>query len=92
MRLSSYMRHQYQFSYLRTINDVEVDLIIERPGKSTLYIEIKSTDEVTHDTLTFFKKITRDEKNVEALCLSNDPNQPSERELLVGVAIFSEST
>lgn len=50
-----------------------MDLIIERPGKSTLYIEIKSTDEVKIETLTFFKKISKDEKNVEALCLSNDP-------------------
>lgn len=73
MRLASYFRHQYRFSYLRTINDVEVDLIIERPGKSTLYIEIKSTDGIRSDMLTFFKKISKDEKNVEALCLSNDP-------------------
>lgn len=73
IRLASYFRHQYRFSYLRTIDDVEVDLIIERPGKSTLYIEIKSTDEVTPNMLTFFNKISKDAKNVKALCLSNDP-------------------
>lgn len=73
IRLSSYFRHQYRFSYMRTINDVEVDLIIERPGKSKLFIEIKSTDEIKVEMLTFFKKITKDEKDVEALCLSNDP-------------------
>lgn len=73
MRLASYLRHQYKFSYLRTINDVEIDLIIERPGKNTLYIEIKSTDNIKSEMLTFFKKIAKDAKNVEALCLSNDP-------------------
>ena len=73
IRLDSYFRHQYHFSYLRTVNDVEVDLIIERPGKSTVYIEIKSTDYITPSMLTFFKKITKDVQNIEALCLSNDP-------------------
>lgn len=73
-RLTSYLRHQYKFSYLRTKNDIEVDLIIERPGKSTLYIEIKSTDHIKEDMLTYFKKIALDAgNNVEALCLSNDP-------------------
>lgn len=52
---------------------MEVDLIIERPGKSDVYIEIKSTDSITENMLTFFKKLTKDAKNVEALCLSNDP-------------------
>lgn len=73
IRLASYLRHQYKFSYLRTINDVEVDLIIERPGKSTIYIEIKSTDNIQADMLTYFKKITSDAGKVEAICLSNDP-------------------
>lgn len=73
IRLASYLRHQYQFSYLRTVSDVEVDLIIERPGKSTLYIEIKSTNYVTPEMLTHFKKIAEDAGNVEAICLSNDP-------------------
>jgi predicted AAA+ superfamily ATPase len=73
IRLASYLRHQYKFSYLRTINDVEVDLIIERPGKSTLYIEIKSTANIQSDMLTYFKNIASDAGNVEAMCLSNDP-------------------
>ncbi len=71
--LSSYFRKQYQLSYLRTANDVEVDLIIERPGKSTLYVEIKSTDNIQSNMLTYFKKLTTDVMNVEAVCLSNDP-------------------
>ena len=72
IRLTSYFRHQYKFSYLRTVSDIEVDLIIERPGKKTVYIEIKSTDNVTDSMLTYFKKITKDAGPVEALCLSND--------------------
>lgn len=73
VRLASYFRHQYKFSYLRTISDVEVDLIIERPGKRTVYLEIKSTNQITENMLTYFKKISVDANDVEALCLSNDP-------------------
>ncbi|MDQ2995160.1 MAG: DUF4143 domain-containing protein, partial [Pseudomonadota bacterium] len=73
MRLASYLRRQYKFSYLRTSDDVEVDLIIERPGEPTIYIEIKSTDHIQSSMLTYFKRITSDAKNVEAICLSNDP-------------------
>src|SRR3990167_5756327 len=73
MRLASYCRHQYRFSYLRTINDIEVDLIIERPGKPTVYIEIKSTNKVTSDMLTYFQKMVADAGTVEGFCFSNDP-------------------
>lgn len=73
MRLSSYLRLQYKFSYLRTANDVEVDLIIDRPGKKNVYIEIKSTDNIQANMLTYFSKITKDTPDIEAICLSNDP-------------------
>lgn len=34
-RLNSYREPDFQFSYLRTKDDVEIDLIIERPDRST---------------------------------------------------------
>ncbi len=37
-----YKRLDWNFSYLRTKDDVEIDLIIERPGDRELLIEIKS--------------------------------------------------
>ncbi len=73
IRIASYLRLQYKFSYLRTMNDVEVDLVIERPGKTTLFIEIKSTENIQPDMLTYFKKLTKEVDNSEAICLSNDP-------------------
>src|SRR3990167_3381528 len=42
IKLASYNKSEYQFSYLRTESDVEVDLIVERPGKQLLLIEVKS--------------------------------------------------
>lgn len=73
IRIASYLRRQYKFSYLRTTNDVEVDLIIERPGKTTLYIEIKSSDTIHSTNLTYFKNLTKNITDIEALCLSCDP-------------------
>lgn len=44
IRLNDYYEKDYKFSYLRTGNDVEFDIIVERPGKDKILIEIKSTD------------------------------------------------
>lgn len=33
---------EYRFSYLKTKDDIEIDLIVDRPGEKTVYIEIKS--------------------------------------------------
>ena len=43
-RLNRYTKKDYRFSYLRTKDQAEIDLIIERPGKNPVLIEIKSTD------------------------------------------------
>ncbi|MBI2119408.1 MAG: ATP-binding protein [Elusimicrobia bacterium] len=43
-RLNHYKKKDYRFYYLRTKDQAEIDLIIERPGKKHLIIEIKSTD------------------------------------------------
>ncbi len=46
MRLNDYLRKEYRFSYLRTKDDLEIDLVIERPGKKLVLLEIKSADRV----------------------------------------------
>ena len=43
-RLNHYHKKDYRFYYLRTKDQAEIDLIIERPAKKPLLIEIKSTD------------------------------------------------
>lgn len=74
IRLSAYAEKRYRFSYLRTKDGAEIDLIIERPGLKTCLIEIKSAqkiDERAVRTLAAFKK---DLKNtVEYYCFSQDP-------------------
>lgn len=73
-RLAEYARKDWRLSYLRTKDDAEIDLIIDRPGEKTLCIEIKSTENLRADQLTSFMRLSRDFKNSEAWCLSLDPD------------------
>jgi predicted AAA+ superfamily ATPase len=72
---SDYLRNDWQFFYLRTKDDVEIDLIIDRPGHPTACIEIKSTTHVREDHLTSFNRISRDLSNSVFFCFSLDPNE-----------------
>lgn len=72
IRLASYHRLQFRFAYLRTRDDVEIDLIVERPGKALLCIEIKSTREITKEKIKSFITLSKDIPNSEALCICND--------------------
>jgi predicted AAA+ superfamily ATPase len=73
-RQVSYSKKQIQLSYLRTKDDIEIDLIIEQKGHPLLLIEIKSTQNLTESHLSRFIKISKDINNSKALCFSNDPN------------------
>lgn len=71
-RLNAYYRKDFRFYYLRTKDDVEIDLIVERPGRPPALVEIKSTDRVdewdTRNVSRFLKDMT-----AEGFCLSRDP-------------------
>ncbi len=72
IRLASYHRLQYRFSYLRTRDDVEIDLIVERPGKPLLCVEIKSAKQLTREKISTFIGISKDIPNSESICICND--------------------
>lgn len=72
IRLASYHYPEYRFSYLKTRDDVEIDLIVERPGQKILCIEIKSSDNVREDKLFSFMGIIKDIENCEAICISQE--------------------
>ncbi len=73
IKLAGYHQSEYQFSYLRTDNDVEVDLIVERPGEKLLLIEIKSKICVEQNDLKSLMNIASDFAECEAVCFSCDP-------------------
>jgi predicted AAA+ superfamily ATPase len=72
IRLGSYFQPDYRFSFVRTPNDVKIDLVVERPGQKTLCIEIKSTEEIHEKDLGAFSRLTRDIPDSEAIVLSQD--------------------
>lgn len=72
MRLANYFNLDYRFSYLQTSGGAEIDLVVERPGKSLLCIEIKSSNNVADSDLTTFLRLTEELGNCEAICLSQD--------------------
>jgi len=72
IRLGSYFQPDYRFSFIRTAGDVEIDLVIERPGKQLLCIEIKSSDTIAERDISAFIKITKDIPNCEAVVVSQD--------------------
>lgn len=73
LRQNSYLSKSFRFSYLCTKDDVEIDLVIERPGAPKALVEIKSTDNVREDHLRSLISLGRDIPNAERFCLSLDP-------------------
>lgn len=72
-RLNSYLKTKFEFYYLRTGSGVEIDLIIEKPNKDKIFIEIKSTTHVTEDHITSISGFAKDiEDNDKLVCVSND--------------------
>lgn len=72
-QLASYFQREYRFSYLKTKDDAEIDLVVERPGLPILFIEIKSTDNVQASHLSNLKTLSKDFGQCEAVCFSQDP-------------------
>lgn len=72
LRLASYFEPDYRFSFILTTGGVESDLVIERPGKPLLCIEIKSTDNLNQNDIHSFINLTKDIENCEAVVLSQD--------------------
>jgi len=76
-KLADYYNLEYQFSYLKTKDDAEIDLVVERPGLPILFIEIKSSKNISEIDISSFINLTRDFSKIEpceAVCFSNDPN------------------
>jgi predicted AAA+ superfamily ATPase len=70
-KLANYFKSEYRFSYLKTKDDAEIDLVIERPGEPLLFIEIKSAININREDLGNLIKLSSDAKNCEAVCFAN---------------------
>lgn len=72
IRLNSYGRKNYKFSYIRTEGGAEIDLVIERPGAKTVLVEIKSSKSVIEKHLKHLAAFKKDYPKFEAVCLSRE--------------------
>lgn len=73
MRLNQYYEKDYKLSYLRTKDDAEIDLILERPGLPTALVEIKSSERVDERDTRTLEHFQKDFPAATMLCLSRDP-------------------
>ena len=70
-----YQEKEWSLSYLKTKDDLEIDLIIERPGLPKVFIEIKSTDKIQNERFQGLQKILKTQSHFEAYVLSNDKKE-----------------
>lgn len=73
LRRNDYLKRDFRFSYLRTKDGAEVDLVIDRPGQSTVLVEIKSSTQVDPSDLRHLTAFSRDIPDCTAICLSREP-------------------
>ena len=72
-KLCQYFKSEYRLSFIRTKDDLEIDLVVERPGLPLLFIEIKSGSQISTEMLSALKKVHKEFPEAEAICLSQDP-------------------
>lgn len=71
---ASYARLDWKFSYLKTKDGLEIDLIIERPGQRLALVEIKSKKRVTELDAKALELLGKDiDPKAEKFLLSLDP-------------------
>jgi predicted AAA+ superfamily ATPase len=84
IRLNDYLRKRYRFSYFRSRDDSEIDLIIERPGQPLALVEIKSTQSPDKIEISRFARLAAEFKGAEAFILCRSES----KKLVDGVQIL----
>lgn len=72
IKLRDAYHSDFKFSYLKTKDDVEVDLVVERPGELPLFVEIKSSTHITAESISSFIHLTRDFGKCESICICDE--------------------
>lgn len=73
VHLNASLHLDFQLGYIRTNRDVEIDLVIQRPGKPLALIEIKSTHQIREEDAHALKLFLNDFPEAEFYLLSRDP-------------------
>lgn len=70
---NAYEQLDWRFSYLQTKAGVEIDLVIQRPGRPLALVEIKSTEEIREDHARALLGFETDFPEADLFLLSRDP-------------------
>lgn len=69
---NQYQQMDYKLSYLRAKSGIEIDLVIDRPGRSPALVEIKSTTMVTQDDIRALELFADDFPDSDLFLFSRD--------------------
>jgi predicted AAA+ superfamily ATPase len=72
LRLNSYYERDFKFYYLRTKDGAEIDLIVQKPGRKRILIEIKSTASVTPEHLGHLSSLKKNIDHEAAWIICNE--------------------
>lgn len=75
VRLFNYRELDWTVSYLRTKDEFEVDLVIDRPGLPRAFVEIKSTRNIKNEKFSGFNQLMKSQKKSQAFVLSRDKSE-----------------
>lgn len=71
-RQEQYLNRDYRLSFMRTLDGAEVDLVVERPGKPLVLIEIKSTAEIREESTRCIRRFSMDFPEAKCMIWSRD--------------------
>jgi predicted AAA+ superfamily ATPase len=71
--LFSYQRNDFRLSYYHDENNIEVNFVIERPGKPLLFVEVKSAEVANESMTKCLRIVARDFADAEMQLWSRDP-------------------
>ena len=69
-RLNDYFETNFTLSYMHTKDNMEIDLILDKPQEKTIFIEIKSTDRVDPTAIRALKQVQKELPNEIFMVLS----------------------
>ncbi len=70
-KLRSGLNKRWNFSFLRSEDNAEIDLIVEKPRGKPILVEIKSFTKITTESVASFSRLAKKMAHEEAFLLSN---------------------
>ncbi|MEK7122825.1 MAG: AAA family ATPase [Patescibacteria group bacterium] len=82
LRLNASLQKDFSFSYFAT-HDIEIDLVVERPGLPLLFVELKSGEFINDSALRPLRSVVESVAGSEGLCVSREPRKRRVGKILV---------